>query len=146
MQRRSFSCQRGWRSGGSNLSIDTETICILILFQCARIHNNTGQLFKCVCIEKSTGRCTVSLQEKRGFVRGDEFATGNEAHAAAKDLYLGQDLGLWQLWRKTGGLESRGRRRMRESKGREGHRWRRREDASASSAFCSSHVGVKELM
>lgn len=30
-----FRAKGGWRSGGSNLSIDTETICILIPFLCA---------------------------------------------------------------------------------------------------------------
>lgn len=121
MQQRSLSCQRGWRSGGSNLSIDTETICILILFQCARIHNNTSQLFKCACIEKSAERSTTPAAGKeRCFCGTDNSWLETKTPAAAKDVYLNQDFltgevlkKIWKLREEEGGGWRRGGRKAR---------------------------------
>lgn len=139
MQRRSLSCQRGWRSGGSNLSIDTETICILILFRCARIHNNTGQLFKCACIEKSTERSTAPAAGKeKGFFAGRIICDWKRRRLQRLRTFISiRILELWQLWRKAGSQRRRRKRRRTTTK---------RVDWSASAGFCNSHVGVKEFI
>lgn len=154
MQQRSLSCQRGWRLGGSNLSIDTETICILILFQCARIHNNTGQLFKCACIEKSTERSHGTGAGKETLFSIFDFIFFLIISCTADDnlrcaerrrvqrlkgclprsgfLFGGGDCGRW--WRRAG--SRRRRRRTRERVGR--HERTRRGDERI---LCSLYLG-----
>lgn len=71
--------------------------------------------------EKHGDKQTAPEQEKRGFYCGMDnlrLETG-ETRGAAKDVYLGQDLGgLWQLWRGEKKSWKPERRRTKERVGR----------------------------
>lgn len=85
-------------------------------------------------------------RKTEGFCGTDNLRLETETHAAAKDVYLGQDMGLWQLWRKAGISRRTQRRKTRERVGREKHTRSRRANARASSVFCNSYVEAKEYM